>query len=65
MTRNDRVKIVRRVISTAGLGPLAEKLGISKQAISKWPQIPAARVVAIEVMTGIPREQLRPDIFGR
>lgn len=42
---------------------LARKLGITRQAIGLWKKIPAERVVEIEEVTGIPREQLRPDLY--
>lgn len=46
-----------------GTTALASKLGISKQAVSMWGKIPAERVIAIEAATGIPREELRPDLY--
>jgi DNA-binding transcriptional regulator YdaS (Cro superfamily) len=42
---------------------LARELGINYQAIQSWKRIPAERVLAIEAITGIPREQLRPDLY--
>jgi hypothetical protein len=63
MTNQD---IVEMVIETAGgMGPLARALGIKFQSIQKWKKIPAERVAAVEEVTGISREDLRPDIFGR
>lgn len=46
-----------------GTTALACELGISKQAVSMWKKIPAERVIAIEAATGIPREELRPDLY--
>lgn len=43
--------------------PLAGALGISYQAIQQWKKIPAERLVDIEKATGIPREELRPDLY--
>jgi DNA-binding transcriptional regulator YdaS (Cro superfamily) len=42
---------------------LAAELGIQSQAISQWRQVPLNRVLEVERVTGIPREQLRPDFF--
>ena len=42
---------------------LARDLGISRSAIAQWKKVPAERVVDVERYTGIPREELRPDIF--
>lgn len=47
-----------------GMAQLADKLGIARQAIYQWKRIPADRVVAVERATGIPRHELRPDLFG-
>ena len=42
---------------------LARRLGISRQAVLQWRRIPAERVIDIERLTGVPREELRPDIY--
>jgi DNA-binding transcriptional regulator YdaS (Cro superfamily) len=43
---------------------LASALGISPGAVSQWDRVPAERVAEIEQVTGIPRRQLRPDLFA-
>ena len=48
-----------------GVSRLARALGIRYQSIQIWRRIPADRIVAIEGATGIPREQLRPDLYRR
>ena len=49
-----------------GSAALAEALGntLTRQAIDQWKAIPVARLRDIERATGIPRAELRPDIFG-
>lgn len=42
---------------------LAEALKINPGAISQWGRIPAERVLDIERLTGIPRHELRPDLY--
>lgn len=46
---------------------LADKIGVTQGAISQWLKrgVPPRRVKAVEKVTGIPRERLRPDIYGR
>jgi hypothetical protein len=45
-----------------GLKPLADALGISSAAVSKWKKIPRGRVVEIERLTGVPRYVQLPDL---
>lgn len=44
---------------------LGKALGLSKAAIYFWKEIPVKHLAAIEKLTGVPREELRPDIFKR
>ena len=49
------------------ISELATRLNISRGSVYKWKwadKIPAERVVAVEAITGIKREELRPDLFG-
>jgi DNA-binding transcriptional regulator YdaS (Cro superfamily) len=43
---------------------LALELGVTRQAISQWRKVPAARCIKIEQLTGVSRHELRPDIYG-
>ena len=48
-----------------GPSALALALGnITPQAVGQWRKIPVERVNDVARVTGIPREKLRPDIFG-
>lgn len=42
---------------------LAKALGIERSAISQWDRVPVGRVLELERQTGIPRHELRPDIY--
>lgn len=42
---------------------VAAALGVTRGAVSAWKQIPAEYVVIVEQATGLPREQLRPDLY--
>lgn len=47
------------------MSKVAKGLGISRAAVSLWDKVPAELVVAVEAVTEIPREQLRPDLYRR
>lgn len=42
---------------------LARRLGVKVQSIQQWKRIPAERVLDVERVTGIPRGELRPDLY--
>lgn len=42
---------------------LAKALNCRPSAISQWRRVPIDRVTEVERLTGIPRHELRPDIF--
>ncbi|MFT8944387.1 MAG: YdaS family helix-turn-helix protein [Acetobacter pasteurianus] len=56
---------LRDVIKAAGgCMKLAEICGLRSHTTPiRWKRVPPHHVVAIEQATGIPREELRPDIF--
>lgn len=45
------------------LSKLATALEITPAAIKQWEMVPADKLVRIETETGIPRQQLRPDLY--
>jgi DNA-binding transcriptional regulator YdaS (Cro superfamily) len=45
------------------LTKLARALKITPAAINQWEIIPADKLVAISNETGIPRHELRPDLY--
>ena len=59
---------IERAIDVCGnQQALAAMIGRSQQLVSYWKSkgiIPAEVVPAIEAATGIPRQELRPDVFG-
>lgn len=60
----DHETILRDLFRVCGPSTLAMQLNISKQAVHQWRQVPATRARDIEGITGIPREELRPDVYG-
>ncbi len=46
---------------------IAKALDLTPQAVSFWvstKKIPTDRVVELEIATGIPRQQIKPELFG-
>lgn len=47
---------------------IAKALGITRGAVANWwrrGRVPAERVLDLEIITGISRHDLRPDIYPR
>lgn len=42
---------------------LACLIGVSPQALSQWKRVPPLRVLDVERITGVPRHELRPDLY--
>lgn len=63
-----RITPIQRAIAVCGSqSELARRIGKSQQLVSYWEKkgvIPDYAAQLIEVATGIPRRELRPDIFG-
>lgn len=53
----------RAIEKVGGLAGLATPLGVSIQAISQWDEVPPLRVIAVEKISGVPRSELRPDLY--
>lgn len=50
--------------AAGGSAGLARALGgITSQAVSQWRQVPPERVLDVERVTGVPRQELRPDLY--
>ena len=47
------------------LRDIADHMNVDKSTVTRWMQskIPAERVLEVERFTGIPRHELRPDIY--
>lgn len=53
----------RAIDAAGGVGALARMIGIRQPSLSNWRRVPADRVVAVEVATGVSRADLRPDLY--
>lgn len=63
-TRRDSI-IDRAVDLAGGSAALAAKLGIKQPSIYSWRRVPPHRAAAIAAITGIPRHELRPDLWQK
>jgi DNA-binding transcriptional regulator YdaS (Cro superfamily) len=67
---NDRMSkdaITRAVAVAGGQTKLAKLIGVTQGHVSSWikrGKVPAEKVLLIERQTGVPRYDLRPDVFG-
>ena len=50
--------------AVGGVSELARQLGIAQPSVSNWTRIPAERVITVESLTNVPRNILRPDLYG-
>jgi DNA-binding transcriptional regulator YdaS (Cro superfamily) len=41
-----------------------DALGVTRSAIAQWDIVPVDKAIAIEQITGVTRDRLRPDIYG-
>ena len=58
--------ISNAISKAGGQTGLARQLNVSPQAVQQWKsrnKIPAERVLEVERITGIPRHELRPDLY--
>jgi DNA-binding transcriptional regulator YdaS (Cro superfamily) len=53
----------RAIAAIGGPAALGRELGISSQAIAQWRRCPPLRVLGVERATGVPRHELRPDLY--
>jgi transcriptional regulator with XRE-family HTH domain len=53
-------------LNNSTVDELAASLGVNRTTIWRWEtgKVPVERLADIERLTKIPRQQLRPDIFG-
>lgn len=63
-TPPDPAAALARALGVIG-GPaaLGEAMGITRQGIGQWRRVPSERVLTVERLTGVPRHELRPDLY--
>lgn len=60
IAREDGLKAA--IAAAGGVGKLAKLVGVAQSSVSRWKRVPADRVLAIETITGLGRDALRPDL---
>jgi DNA-binding transcriptional regulator YdaS (Cro superfamily) len=59
-----KLEAVKRAVEAAGgARRVAEECEITPEAVYMWKQCPSDRIGVIERLSGVPRHELRPDIF--
>ena len=62
--RPARDHVIDEIISIlGGLRAVGEALGVTRQAVSQWKSCPHLQVLKLEKATGIPRHEIRPDLY--
>lgn len=59
----EQTPLERAIEAAGGTRPLAKALGITAEAIYVWKEVPVMRVLDVERITGVPRTELRPDVY--
>jgi len=59
------ISIKEIAAKVGGVVSLSTQLGLSRGAVSQWKKVPLERVSSVSKLTGIPREVLRSDVFGK
>lgn len=58
------LKALRRAVQVAGgATKLAAQLKITPEAVMQWQLCPILRVLEVERITGVSRQELRPDVY--
>ena len=61
---DDKAQALRRAVdSVGGQAKFARLIGVTAQAVSQWDEVPPLRVLMVERISGIPRHELRPDLY--
>jgi DNA-binding transcriptional regulator YdaS (Cro superfamily) len=55
--------LARAIEAAGGVRALGRLLTIQHSAIVAWHKVPAERIVEVERVTKVPREELRPDLY--
>lgn len=57
------VALRRAINEIGGVTATADVVGISQQSVNAWTVCPSHRVIEISKASGVPKSDLRPDLF--
>jgi DNA-binding transcriptional regulator YdaS (Cro superfamily) len=57
--------LAKAIAAAKTMTALANRIGVSVQAVAQWNEVPPERCLDVERETGVPRYELRPDVYGR
>jgi DNA-binding transcriptional regulator YdaS (Cro superfamily) len=60
-TRDEALLTAINLMGTSNA--LAAAIGVTPQALSQWKRVPPLRVLDVERASGVPRHELRPDLY--
>lgn len=61
---NDRTEALKLAVeAVGGQAVFARLIGVTPQAVSQWKEVPPLRVLVVERVSGVPRHELRPDLY--
>ena len=63
MMREGVEKAIEALKPLGGGAELARRVNLTRQAIYQWDRIPAELVLTVEKISGVPRHELRPDLY--
>lgn len=64
-TKSRNAVITQAIAKAGGQSALAAAIGVHRQAIDRWKEVPPKYVHAVETATRIPRHVLRPDLYPK
>lgn len=57
--------LARAISKVKLLKVIAKACGITEQAVCQWERVPAEHVIRVEDVSGVPRHELRPDLYPK
>lgn len=56
--------LIEAINAVGTLKAIADACSVTLQCVSGWTRVPPEHVIAVEAVSGVPRERLRPDLYG-